>query len=79
MRTKITIDGYVIIPRKIRKPLHVGPDTGLEWVVEGATARVIPVLVDPVRAFRGSRKKGMAEQLLKERRLGRQRENASYE
>jgi len=78
MRTKITKDGYVIIPSKIRKQLHIGPDTTLEWVVEGATARGIPVPADPVRAFRGSGKKGLVEQLLKERRRDRQRENASY-
>jgi len=57
MRTKITKDGYVIVPPQIRKQLHIGPDTRLEWIVEGATARVIPVFGDPVRAFRGSSKK----------------------
>ena len=35
----------------------MGPDTTLEWVVEGATARVIPLPADPLKAFRGSGKK----------------------
>jgi bifunctional DNA-binding transcriptional regulator/antitoxin component of YhaV-PrlF toxin-antitoxin module len=75
MRTKITKDGYVIVPPKIRKQLHIGPDTTLEWVVEGATARVIPVPADPIRAFRGSGKKGLVKQLLRERRRDRKRED----
>jgi len=45
--------------------------------VEGATARVIPVPADPIRAFRGSGKKDLVKQLLKERRRDRQREDAS--
>ncbi|HEU4342047.1 MAG TPA: AbrB/MazE/SpoVT family DNA-binding domain-containing protein [Candidatus Binatia bacterium] len=69
--------GQISVPSKIRKQLHIGPDTTLEWIVEGATARVIPVPADPVRAFRGSGKKGMVKQLLKDRRRERQKENAS--
>jgi hypothetical protein len=46
-------------------------------VIEGATARVIPVPEDPVQAFRGSGKKGLVKQLLKERRRDRQREDAA--
>jgi AbrB family looped-hinge helix DNA binding protein len=77
MRTKISKRGQISVPSKIRKQLHIGPDTTLEWVLEGATARVIPVPADPIRAFRGSGKKGLVKQLLKERRLDRQREDAS--
>lgn len=78
MRTKISKRGQVSVPAKIRKQLHIGPDTTLEWVVEGSTARVIPVPADPVRAFRGSGRKGLLKQLLKERRRDRQRENAAH-
>lgn len=77
MRTKVSKRGQISVPSKIRKQLHIGPDTTLEWVVEGTTARVIPVPADPIRAFRGSGKKGLVKQLLKERRLDRQREDAS--
>jgi bifunctional DNA-binding transcriptional regulator/antitoxin component of YhaV-PrlF toxin-antitoxin module len=69
--------GQISVPSKIRKQLHIGPETTLEWIVEGATARVIPVPADPVRAFRGSGKKGLVKQLLKDRRRDRQTENAS--
>ncbi len=68
MRTRISKRGQISVPAKIRKQLRIGPDTTLEWVVEGATARVIPVPADPIQAFRGSGKKRLVKQLLKERR-----------
>jgi AbrB family looped-hinge helix DNA binding protein len=77
MKTKVTKRGQVSVPSRVRKQLHIGPDTTLEWVVEGATARVIPVPADPVRAFRGSGKKGLVKHLLKDRRRDRQKEDAS--
>jgi AbrB family looped-hinge helix DNA binding protein len=77
MRTKMSKRGQISVPSKIRKQLHIGPNTTLEWVIEGATARVIPVPEDPVQAFRGSGKKGLVKQLLKERRRDRQREDAA--
>lgn len=77
MRTKLTKRGQVSVPSGVRKQLHIGPDTTLEWVVEGATARVIPVPKDPIKAFRGSGKKSMVRDLLKDRRQDRERENAS--
>ena len=77
MRTKMSSRGQISIPSVVRKQLHIGPNTILEWVIEGATARVIPVPEDPIQAFRGSGKKGLVKQLLKERRRDRQREDAS--
>jgi AbrB family looped-hinge helix DNA binding protein len=77
MRTTVTKRGQVSIPSKIRKKLQIGPDTKLEWVVEGTTARVIPLPSDPLRAFRGSGKKGMVKILLQDRKRDRQREDAS--
>ncbi len=77
MRTKVTKRGQVSVPSEIRKKLKISSNTELEWVVEGATVRVIPLPSDPVSAFRGSGKKGMVQRLLRERRLDRRRENAS--
>jgi AbrB family looped-hinge helix DNA binding protein len=57
MRTRVIKNGCVIIPSKIREQLGIGPDTTLEWVIEGATARVILLPADPIKAFRGSAKK----------------------
>jgi AbrB family looped-hinge helix DNA binding protein len=76
MRTKISKRGQISVPSIVRKQLHIGPNTTLEWVIEGATARVIPLPEEPIRAFRGSGKKGLVKQLLKERRQDRQREDA---
>ena len=68
MRTKLTKRGQVSVPSEVRKKLKIGPETRLEWVVEGNTARVIPLPADPLNTFRGSGKKGTLKQLLKERR-----------
>lgn len=77
MRTKMSKRGQISVPSLVRRKLNIGPNTAVEWVIEGATARVIPVPDDPIRAFRGSGKKGLVKQLLKERRRDRQREVAS--
>jgi AbrB family looped-hinge helix DNA binding protein len=75
MRTTISKRGQIAVPASIRKQLGIGPETVLEWIIEGKTARVIPIPSDPVKAFRGSGKKGMVKQLLKERRQDRERED----
>jgi bifunctional DNA-binding transcriptional regulator/antitoxin component of YhaV-PrlF toxin-antitoxin module len=76
MRTKVSKRGQVSVPSQVRKELSIGPDTTVEWVIEGATARVIPIPEDPIAVFRGSGKKGSVNRLLKERRRDRKRENA---
>ena len=76
MRTKISKRGQISVPSEVRRKLRIGPDTTLEWVIEGATARVIPIPSDPIKAFRGSGKKGLVKELLKERKRDRQREDA---
>ena len=75
MRTRVTKRGQVSVPSDVRRQLEIGPSTVLEWVVEGKTARVIPLPSDPVAAFRGSGRKGQVGRLLKERRRDRQRED----
>lgn len=77
MRTKVTKRGQVSVPAEIRKKLHIGPDTKLEWLIEDNTVRVIPLPSDPARIFRGSGRKGMVKRLLRERGRDRGRENAS--
>jgi len=75
MRTRVTKRGQVSVPSRVRKELQIGPNTVLEWVVEGSSARVIPLPDDPLKAFRGSGKSGLVELLLRERRRDRRREN----
>jgi bifunctional DNA-binding transcriptional regulator/antitoxin component of YhaV-PrlF toxin-antitoxin module len=77
MHTKISKRGQVSVPSHVRKQLHIGTDTRLEWVIEGATVRVIPLPPDGISAFRGSGKKGLAKKLLRERDNDRKRENGS--
>ena len=77
MRTTVSKRGQISVPSEVRKRLGIGPDTTLEWVIEGKTARVIPIPSDPIKAFRGSGKKGLVNRLLKERRREREREDAS--
>jgi AbrB family looped-hinge helix DNA binding protein len=67
MRTKMTKRGQVSVPSEVRRKLNIGPNTTLEWILEGNTARIIPFPSDPVSAFRGSGKKGMVKRLLSER------------
>ena len=74
MRTRVTKRGQGSVPSDVRRKLQIGPATVLEWVVEGQTARVIPLPVEPIRAFRGSGRKGQVEALIRERRRYRPRE-----
>jgi AbrB family looped-hinge helix DNA binding protein len=77
MRTKVSKRGQVSVPSRIRRQLQIGPDTRLEWVIEGATVRVIPLPSDGISAFRGSGKKNLVKQLLQERKKDRKHENES--
>ena len=54
----------------------MGPDTTVEWVLEGGAAKLIPIPDNPIKAFRGSGKKGLVDQLLRDRRKDRQKEDA---
>lgn len=75
MRTKVTKSGQVAVPAAVRKKLHIRTNTTLEWAIEGNTARIIPIVDDPINAFRGSGPKGQVRRLLKDRRQDRHREN----
>ena len=75
MRTRVTNRGQVSVPSEVRRKLRIRPNTTLEWIIEGNTARVIPLPDDPVKAFRGSGRKGLVSRLLKERLRDRRNEN----
>lgn len=75
MRTRVSSRGQVSVPARVRRQLSIGAETTVEWVIEGDTARVIPIPPDPIAAFRGSGKKGAVARLLKERRQDRRRDD----
>jgi AbrB family looped-hinge helix DNA binding protein len=77
MRTTISKRGQVAVPSEVRKRLQIGPNATVEWVIEGGTARVIPIPADPIKAFRGSGKKGLVKALIRERRKDRDKEDRS--
>jgi AbrB family looped-hinge helix DNA binding protein len=75
MRSTITARGQTVVPAPIRERFGLGPSTSLEWIVDGDGAiRVVPVDLDPVRAFRGSGAGGGTARLLQERQLDRRKE-----
>lgn len=74
MRSTITSRGQTVIPAKIRQQFHLDPSKRLEWIIESDGIRVVPVIEDPVEAFRGRGKGGGTERLLRDRRRDRERE-----
>lgn len=74
MRTKVTSRGQVSIPSAVRRQLRIKPESAVEWVVEGNTARVIPIPADPIGVLRGSGKKGEVARLIEDRRRDRKRD-----
>ena len=74
MRTRVTDRGQVSIPAEIRRKLGIRARTSLEWILEGNTARVIPIPDDPVPALRGSGKPGAVRRLLADRLTDRGRD-----
>ncbi len=75
MRTTVTERGQVSIPAPIRRKLGIEPLTRVEWVVEGASARLIPIPRDPISALRGSGRPGAVKRLLSERQRDRRTED----
>lgn len=74
MKSTLTSRGQTVVPADIRRKFGLTPADGLEWLVEGATIRVVPVRRDPVAAFRGQGKGGAAKRLLAERKADRAHE-----
>jgi AbrB family looped-hinge helix DNA binding protein len=76
MKAKVTTRGQVSIPSEIRKRFNIEPDSKVEWVIEGNVIKVIPLPKDTIAAFKGrGRKKYSTEQLIKDRRNEREKED----
>ena len=68
MRSTITARSQTVIPAEIRRYFHLSPADRLEWVIDDAGIRVIPVKNDPIAAFRGRGSGGSVARLLTERK-----------
>ena len=75
MRSTVTSRGQTVVPAPIRERFGLGPSSRLEWIVESdGSIRVVPVDLDPIRAFRGSGSGGATARLLADRIHDRQKE-----
>jgi hypothetical protein len=70
MKRKVTNGRQVSLLSGIRKKLHTGSNAVLQRKVEDNA--------DRVKVFRGSGKKGLVKQLLKDRRQEREKEHDSH-
>ncbi len=71
MKSTVTVRGQTVVPAKIRRAHQIEPNSRLEWIDDGASIRVVPVLDDPVRSVRG-RTRGLTDLLLVTREAERQ-------
>jgi len=75
VRSTVTSRGQTVVPAAIRERFGIGPSSRLEWIVDSdGSIRVVPVALDPIRAFRGSGSGGTTARLLADRNLDRQSE-----
>ncbi len=74
MKSTITNRGQTVIPAEIRRIFHLDPSKKLEWIVDDTGIKVVPVMADPIDAFRGRGKGASVNRLLQDRKYDRENE-----
>jgi AbrB family looped-hinge helix DNA binding protein len=67
MKSTIDKKGRTTIPTEIRQHFNLAAGDQLEWVVNNDKIWIIPVVEDPIAAFRGSGQGGSTARLLVDR------------
>jgi AbrB family looped-hinge helix DNA binding protein len=75
MMSTVTQRGQTAIPAAIRKRYNISAYTRLEWIDDGRSITVVPVLRDPIIELRGRYSgKGLSRALERSRQEERDRE-----
>lgn len=75
MRTTVSSRGQTAVPAEVRRRFNLKGNSRLEWIIEGDVITLLPVPLDPTRAFRGSlRGKYTGRAFIRERVRERRRE-----
>jgi AbrB family looped-hinge helix DNA binding protein len=76
----VSVRGQTVIPKEVREALGIKEGSKLRWRLRDGAVMVVPASHDPVRALRGVLKgKGSTEDLLRERREERDKEEREIE
>ncbi len=69
MQSTVMARGQTAIPAAIRRRYNINPKTRLDWIDDGRSITVVPLLPDPVRSLRGKySKSGLSTSLSKYRK-----------
>ncbi len=82
MRTAtVSAKGWIVIPKIYRQKYGLEPGRKVQVVDYGGGLSIIPLMGDPIEALRGMFAGGpsLTEDLLEERRRGREREETQLE
>lgn len=74
MLSTVTERGQTAIPAKIRKKFGLKKGQKIEWIEDGRIIHILPVPLNPIKAFRGT-SSGLTSALLAARQHERKKEH----